>query len=290
LCKLPGIRAMVTAISERTFAVYRKGDCLTGDAQIARFVADTLTDIKATIDDHTPLVDFLRLRLNNALFRHQALEWASDFARHRGLVFHLWGKGWDKHPTLAHHARGEADNQDDLKYIYHASKVNLQLSPFTTAHQRSFECLSAGGFLIARRTSRDQFDRANQTLFDYGSSIGISNLDHLRLSRDDRLWQLVKEAADAFGQHPLDQPGDFWANLTAQARAQWTEAGSTLWPDEFDQISFQTQADLTRLIERGLAGADWRREMTDKMRQVVIDKTTYVAVTRRLLGFMNLSI
>jgi hypothetical protein len=277
-------REAIDAISQRLFHVYSQGNSITGDGPLTAMVKATLRDIGSSISDITPLLDYARLRLNNALFRHQALEWTSEICRERGLHFALWGKGWDQHPRLKQHAMGEADNQSDLKFIYHASKINLQLSPFTSAHQRSFEALCADGFLLCRRTNRDDFDRVHRELFLHGSKLGITCNDDLRISRDDRLWELVKQSADAFGVHPLDQPGDFWKSLAAQDDAQWTEAGSTLWPEQFDGVSFSTKQELVAMISACHRRDDWRAEVTQVMKQVVNDKVTYRAVTERLLG------
>ena len=79
---------------------------------------------KVSIADRAPLLDFFLQRINNALFRHQALHWIADL----GLNLRLYGKGWEKHPRFGRFARGPADNETQIGAIYRASRINLQVN------------------------------------------------------------------------------------------------------------------------------------------------------------------
>ena len=85
------------------------------------------------------------MRVNNLLFRHQSLR--------RSLLdmdidLRLYGRGWENNPTFAKFARGVADHRGELPLIYQASRINLQVSPLGSLHQRVMEGLASGGFFL----------------------------------------------------------------------------------------------------------------------------------------------
>lgn len=68
---------------------------------------------------------------------------AAEIAQHMDLA--LFGSGWDKHPTLASHARGLVENGEELKACYQGATVHLHANEDTHHHQRVYECLASGG-------------------------------------------------------------------------------------------------------------------------------------------------
>jgi len=284
---LPGVKRVVGALSERLMSIYATGGSISGDGPITALVKRTLVELGTAYDDVTPLIDYVRLRLNNALFRHQVLHWASELADERGLDFRLYGRGWEKHPTLSRFARGEADNQTALASIYRATRVNLQTNPHTSAHQRSFESLCAGGFVLMRRTNRDLFDPIHQAVLRRADELNLQDDAQLRASRDEELMRLIDASARVVGTHPLDHGQDFLGSLRDQDHAGWTEAGSTLWPDEFAESSFNNRDEFRTQAVRALTEPAWRASVVEKMRSVVIEKCTYQAVTQRLLNVLH---
>ncbi len=77
--------------------------------------------------------------------RTQPLAWA----REMGLSVGVWGQGWDRIPELASCARGPVAPGTDLRDLYRSARIHLHMNSDTNVHQRVFECLAAGGFLMA---------------------------------------------------------------------------------------------------------------------------------------------
>lgn len=90
------------------------------------------------------------LPIADRTLRHQTLAWVADLARARNWRFHLYGKGWHTHPTLAPFAKGKLAHDDELRASYQCAKVHLQLTVHTIVHQRIIECALSGGTLVAR--------------------------------------------------------------------------------------------------------------------------------------------
>jgi len=94
------------------------------------------------------------------LIRHQTLEWAAEIAEANHLELRIYGKGWEKHPTLSKFAKGVLPHGEALRAAYQCSGVQLHASPLGCGHQRVGECFLSGGLMLARR-SWDEFYRDN---------------------------------------------------------------------------------------------------------------------------------
>jgi len=101
------------------------------------------------------LMQLYLMPLADRLLRHQTLEWAADIADRRDWRLHLYGRGWNTHPTFARFARGELPHGDDLRASYQCAAAHLQVSAHSIIHQRIFECVLAGGTPIARISEDD---------------------------------------------------------------------------------------------------------------------------------------
>ncbi len=60
----------------------------------------------------------------------------------------LYGNGWDKYPAVAKYARGGANRDTELNYVYNNTKVNLLISQAGTLHVRIAECGMANAFIM----------------------------------------------------------------------------------------------------------------------------------------------
>ena len=85
-------------------------------------------------------------RLNDTIFRHVVLEWVID----QGIDLHLYGRGWEKHPTFFSYAKGTIQHGSELNKVYQCSKLNLHLNVTNGMHQRLWEILSAGAIPLIR--------------------------------------------------------------------------------------------------------------------------------------------
>lgn len=103
--------------------------------------SDLVVDLLTTGYAH-PLAD--------RLMRHETLEWAARTARKRGWRFHLYGKGWESHPTLAEFAKCPLAHDGDLRLSYQLAGCHLQVTYHTLGHPRLCECVLSGGIPLCR--------------------------------------------------------------------------------------------------------------------------------------------
>src|SRR4029434_1442024 len=83
----------------------------------------------------TPEVRYSRVypqlaRIYDRLFRHEALEWAAEWALARKRTFKIFGRGWENHPTLKQFACGEVESGYALRCLYQASSISLQINGY----------------------------------------------------------------------------------------------------------------------------------------------------------------
>lgn len=104
------------------------------------------------------------------MLRHQTIGWADALARERGWSFKLFGRGWERHPTLGARAGGELTHGDDLRACYQAARAHLHVSAHTIVHQRVFECAMSGGVPLCRLQGDDlltiEYQAAAQAVLD----------------------------------------------------------------------------------------------------------------------------
>lgn len=82
--------------------------------------------------------------------RHEALDWAASAARKNGWRFHLYGRGWESHPTLRDFARGTLAHDGDLRLSYQLAGCHLHVTYHMLAHPRLSECVLSGGLPLCR--------------------------------------------------------------------------------------------------------------------------------------------
>ncbi|MCC6950072.1 MAG: hypothetical protein IT433_01365 [Phycisphaerales bacterium] len=84
------------------------------------------------------------------LLRHQALEWAAESCRRRGWRLRVYGRGWERHPSLRESAAGELSHGEALRASYQCAGVHLHVAGQSLVHQRVFECVLSGGVPLCR--------------------------------------------------------------------------------------------------------------------------------------------
>lgn len=110
-------------------------------------------------------MDFCLAVQSMFLYRNRALGRAARFGPH------IYGdEGWRDVVPAGTEYRGPIDYMEDLKYLYSASKVNLNLSKsqlLTSVNQRVFDAPACGGFVLT--DYREDAER----LFDPDSEIAV---------------------------------------------------------------------------------------------------------------------
>jgi len=84
------------------------------------------------------------------LLRHQTLDWAAETCRRRGWRLRVYGRGWERHPTLGEFAAGELAHGEALRASYQCAGVHLHVAGQSLVHQRIFECVLSGGVPLCR--------------------------------------------------------------------------------------------------------------------------------------------
>ncbi len=218
-------------------------------------------------------------RLVDRIFRHQALEWAGQWAKRSGKSFRIYGNGWENHPTLAEFAAGPVENGRELLCLYRASKINLQLMPAGFIHQRAMDGLAGGGFFMSRLVPHDQHGRSFAALDKRMGELGIEDSEAL-LRHDDA--QLKEHLATILG--PFLENGDH----DAYDVVDWIRSTAELsHPDQafdgFESIVFDSPEQFAVRADFFLAHEAARIEMAAGMRRVVVDQFSYRSTMREFL-------
>ncbi|NCC52947.1 MAG: hypothetical protein EOM20_17290 [Spartobacteria bacterium] len=135
--------ACLCAIHDHLWAQYRQGRTFSMPAKFERelrlFPAYAQAAGLVSEEDRQRAHTLLYWRLNNAIYRHVALEWADEL----GLDIHLYGEGWERHPRFAKYARPAVTHGEELNKAYQGARVNLHLNVAQGMHQRIWELLAA---------------------------------------------------------------------------------------------------------------------------------------------------
>ena len=277
----PHGRQLLNSIFDQLRAIYDAGDCITQPYRIEAIIRRTLTDTRTSVPDLQPLLDLFTHRVNNALFRHQAIGWVADL----GVDLRLYGRGWESHPRFSRFARGIADNETQLADIYRGSAINLQITPFGAAHQRLFDGLASGGFFLLRRTHGDRFDRIVRQLWNWCVEHEVRCDDRLLDEADDSVRRWIEELDELDDKPVIGRGYDFVSEIAVNAEEGFIRSAGTIWP-EFEQVSFETKNEVQEKIARYLSSPAERQELCEAMQKPVLQSLTYTAMSQRMLRFI----
>ena len=277
----PEAARLLTAVFDQLKAIYDAGQSITQPYRIEAIINQSLLDTATRVSDPQPLLDLFTHRINNALYRHQAIGWVAEM----GVNLRLYGRGWESHPTFSRFACGVADNESQLADIYRASAINLQITPFGAAHQRLFDGLAAGGFFLMRRTHGDRYDQIQRDVWQRCSELRITNDQQLLACDDEQLLNWIRELDEVDGKPILGRGYDYVSELAVTAREGFIRSAGTIWP-EFEAASFDDKNELQQKIRSFLAAPDERQQLVDEMSRRVMDELTYKAISQRLLNFI----
>jgi hypothetical protein len=221
-------------------------------------------------------------RLGDRMFRHEALEWAAGWARATGRSLRIYGNGWDRHPTLSAFAAGPANNGRELLCIHRASKINLQIMPAGLLHQRSLDGLAGGGFFLARATPGDSAGAAIRRAYTRIEELGLRTTKELFETTDSTLRSLLTNQFGEWYLHADEHDSDILGHVR-------TCADQFCAADVFPRLSlvlFGSESEFTQKAEHFLEKDEVRHELTEEMRQAVVEQFSYVSVVRRALSSM----
>lgn len=265
---------------------------------------DAMRAAGVTSDERTAtaLLNTYTLQIADRAMRHQTLAWAANLASRRGWRMHLYGRGWDKHPTLASCARGELDHGEDLRACYQTARTHLHVSLHTAIHQRVFECALSGGLPVCRLQA-DDLSHLEYLAGAHACRVGEAVVSDLR--RKARFGHRIEGyAIDSCEQTRryvnfvrnigLDAPEFVW--LTSihadrlRAAADETIDGDgrsiwDLWPDPA-ALMFHDEASMERVLVKGVENEPWRQAQSDALRRRAMERVTYDSLAGSLLKFV----
>ena len=146
----PGYRPLLELIYRRAMEILDLDDHQGIGVAAQNLVRSAVAETGLTLDgaQTTHVSSHFAYRLLDWGRRQQALEWVAAWARRTGRVFRIYGRGWEKHPTLAEFAAGVIEHGEPLRCATRASRLALQLLGFR--HQRALETLASGTLPLTR--------------------------------------------------------------------------------------------------------------------------------------------
>jgi hypothetical protein len=282
----PSLRELMGECGRRILEVYEKGGCVPTFVAVRQCVLNAQREmgLAAGEAEMEQLANWLAHPFNDALYRQQALNWAAEAAEGLSVSMGLYGKGWEKHPTLGKYAKGPVAYGGDLARLTRGTRINLQVVPFPCVHQRLLDGVLAGGFFLIRE---HPVDRAMPALVDCLHQIGMATAWHGRdvLARVDgadreRFMELAGAVADCTKTSDLDDPVEM-ARCFEESRI--VVAGEPIVP-AFDEVAFDSAVSLRSRIERFLNDPAAAGQIVEKQMRSIRERFTYAAGMRRVLG------
>lgn len=228
--------------------------------------------------------------LSDRLLRHQTIEWAANWARQRGARLHLYGIGWDSHPSYSQFARGPLKHGWALGAAFRSAKVNLHAGCNPALHQRVLDGLAAGGFFLIRKHGADVSHRVARAIYDYLRSNKLEppvaiRVDDLPMGLREE-YRMLRRFNGCDANEPFVQTPQHFENYERLFEKKTVQLAGQVWP-ELDRIVFQGESDFSALMDHFVAHADERREITDSMRCEVLKNYSYESLMRRMLEWMT---
>ncbi|MCP3905633.1 MAG: hypothetical protein GY715_18560 [Planctomycetes bacterium] len=281
-----------------------------------RDTLDVMLDAEASIGARTTaeqrnvLIRPTVIRIVDRLLRHETLEWTAQWCRARDRTLRIYGRGWERHPTLSEHAAGEIANGEPLRCVSRASRINLQINGFGSLHQRLLDGIASGGFVLVRHnpadfvrppllalqraiasagvTSLGDLLRAAEPTNDLGIALAaLRRLDYPAIApggdpRRDQDIRLLHEAAGV----PMDRLGDA-ALFDALADVRHVPHRCAADLPAFERVVFDGPETLHALLDRYVDDEPARRALLAPMRADVAAHDTYDALARRILDTLG---
>jgi hypothetical protein len=261
--------ATVQAIHDHLWTLYRNGEtrCARRSFLIELFSFDEFAQVYGPLDAtnlseeqqaiRQELLRWFYWRLNDTIYRHTVIEWADQL----GLDLHLYGHGWEQHPTFGKYARGVLAHGPELNLAYHAAGSNLHLNISQGMHQRVWEIRTAQASILFRQReapikpqpSASVMRKLRDALGDHNKDTDLERIDSLL--NDAALASLVFQLAKSFArQADDDQPvttEQIHGHVLDELRSRIETRPDWLF-DDFDHLTFHNATSLAAKIEEKL--------------------------------------
>lgn len=267
-------RAMYDCCSEM-MATYSRGESFPTMRPVRALITQVFERLgyQKTPEMENFFVDALFLRLNNILYRQQALTWTAEIAEAMGLKFGIYGRDWDKHPTLGKYARGVVEYGPDLEVLTRESKILLQIEPYACyTHQRMLDALLAGGFALVREHPLNTIPIIVRQFLDAHVPAEVNSVEEamecLAPPLREQFSTLVGDAAD------IAAMGDVVDVVRGWQRSNLLGDEDVALPC-LDDVSFNSKARLQELIREFTSDDARRLQIAGRQRQSALGRFTY---------------
>lgn len=224
--------------------------------------------------------------LVEAHLRQQTLAWAADVCKRRGWRMHLYGRGWEKHPTLAAHARGELAHGEELRAAYQCARAHLHAATGDWLHQRVCECVLSGGLMLTRRKADD--------LATLAARVGV-RAHEARARGVSEPWEelMLRWVTSACGapREPITDPALCGAGVVGELMRACSLPDEVLWlSGDWSQSTFATPSELEALLAYAVERPAWRASVAGGMRDRTRAGLTFDAMALRMVGMVARSL
>lgn len=233
------------------------------------------------------------LPLADRAYRHEALAWAAAIARERGWRFRLYGRGWERHPTLGGFARGPISHGESLRACYATARAHLHAAILSPVHQRPVECALSGGLPLVRVN----IDEVHSVRYWLTSRVAAQAGPDVRdPATGEPCWDmsdhpLLMELACALGRLGLPIPERKglagWAERALRERGPMLPEDLAHWIyGGMGEATFTDRAGLESLLVRAVERPRWRENLSSLMRRRMAERLSVDRLVRDALGFM----
>jgi Glycosyl transferases group 1 len=223
-------------------------------------------------------------------FRHETLQWVSEFCESEGKSLRIYGAGWEMHPHLARYAAGPASQGPEIQAITLASRINLQIIGTGVLHSRFLDGIAAGGFFLFRQTPNEQGEP--QLLADlecvsrcvFVRTIeSFAALDQVAEPAIANAWRAIRPAYLAqMKRTSLDER----TTLRGMATAHQLRNPISLIP-ALDQIGFRSNREFAEKARAFLTDSDLRDRLAARLRESVQEHFSYDARWQSFLSHIR---
>jgi len=128
-----------------------------------------------------------------------------------GVSLTLFGNGWERHPWFSRRAKGPVENGEPLNLVINQSKINLNISPGVSFHNKVPEVMGAGGFLLSRDIGEhdmmpldDFFERGSETVL-FADEQDLVDKVRYYLEHDDERQAIAARGREKMLRHTYDR-------------------------------------------------------------------------------------
>jgi hypothetical protein len=263
---------------------------------VARIAAELVGPGEALSEKRALVTHTVLNPLVERVIRHEMVGWAAEICARRGWRMKLFGRGWEKHPTLSHLACGELAHGEELRASYQCSAVHLHAGLGMWLHQRVLECALSGGLPLVRRKQDDLV------------WLGWHMTNRVGMESEPMLCQLGTRWTRTFASaHPmamrwtaqlqrLGREPEFDVHCHHELRVNPALAGpmhadEVAWlMGDLDQSTFDCRDELEALIVRAVEQPAWRASVAGGIARRAREHLTYQGLAHKVVRMIERSI